>query len=41
MNEILAFELIESLDKDGDSRINFDEYLKYIPNEEPQERCNR
>lgn len=35
MNEILAFELIESLDKDGDSLINFDEYLKYIPVPEP------
>ena len=31
MNEILAFELIESLDRDGDNMINFDEYLKYIP----------
>ena len=40
MNEILAFELIESLDKDGDSLINFEEYLKYIPNEEPQEKCH-
>ena len=40
MNEILAFELIESLDKDGDSLINFEEYLKYIPSEEPQEKCH-
>ena len=29
------FELIESLDKDGDSLINFEEYLKYIPVPEP------
>ena len=27
--------MIESLDKDGDSLINFEEYLKYIPVPEP------
>ena len=31
MNEVLAFELIESLDKDGDNRISYDEYIGYIP----------